>query len=91
MPLSLFQHVRQSFQSIGNKTIKKVHGKCLIEILLFRLSKSKEIDKIIVATPKAEGKSELVKVVKSLGYEVFQGDEINVLDRYYQCAKKLLK
>lgn len=24
MPLSLFQHVRQSFQSIGNKTIKKV-------------------------------------------------------------------
>ena len=27
-----------------NKTIKKVHGKCLIEILLFRLSKSKEIE-----------------------------------------------
>ncbi len=69
-----------------NKTIQQIEGKYLIEILLLRLSKSQKIDKIVVATPKTEGFSPLVKIVESLNFEVFQGDEINVLDRYYQCA-----
>ena len=49
-----------------NKTIQKIEGKYLIEILLSRLSKSKLLDKIVVATPKKEGDSTLVKVVKDL-------------------------
>jgi glutamate-1-semialdehyde 2,1-aminomutase len=58
-----------------------------IEALLLRLGKSKEIDKIIVATSDDLRNKSLVKCVNNLGLDVFQGSENDVLDRYYQAAK----
>ena len=67
---------------------KKINNKSLIEILLARLSQSKRIDKIILATSVNSVNDKLSKDVKALGYDVFRGSEDNVLERYYLAAKQ---
>ena len=57
------------------KVLKKINNKSLIEILLSRLSKSKNIDKIILATSIDSANDKLSEKVKTLGYDVFRGSE----------------
>ena len=71
-----------------NKVLKKISGTTLIEILLKRLSKSKLIDQIIVATSTNKKNRFLVEHVESLGFVCNQGSEQDVLDRYLKTAEK---
>jgi glutamate-1-semialdehyde 2,1-aminomutase len=68
-----------------NKIIKKFKDKTLIEILLNRLKKSELITKLIVAIPK---KDKILKNLLKDKYNIFEGDEFDVLERYYLAAKK---
>ena len=70
------------------KVLSEIKGKSIIEILLSRLSQSKEIDKIVVATTSKKEDLELVSLVSRLGYEYFCGSENDVLDRFYRASKK---
>ncbi|MAZ07570.1 MAG: glutamate-1-semialdehyde aminotransferase [Rickettsiales bacterium] len=70
------------------KVLKKIGNKTIIEILLSRLSRSKFLDKIVVATSREKIDEKLVKHVKQLNYEIFKGSKHDVLDRYYKAAKK---
>ena len=69
-----------------NKVIKEFNGNTLIQILLCRLSKVKLIDKIVLLTTDLPVDDELAAHIKSVGFDVFRGNELDVLDRYYQCA-----
>lgn len=69
-----------------NKVMSLVTGVPIIELLLRRLSLAKSLTQIVVATPIDPRNDELVRHVESLGFEVFRGSEIDVLDRYYQTA-----
>ncbi|MBX7088649.1 MAG: aminotransferase class III-fold pyridoxal phosphate-dependent enzyme [Leptospirales bacterium] len=69
-----------------NKVLKAVNGRPLIELLLLRLSRAKKIDRIILATSVDPRNQPLADCVRALGYEVYQGSENDVLDRYYQAA-----
>ena len=60
----------------------------MIEVLLKRLSKVQELDKIIVATSVDPINQPLVDHVKKLDYDVYRGSENDVLDRYYKTALK---
>ena len=86
MILAIVQ-ARMGSSRLPGKVLKEVNGKPLIEILLYRLSQSKKIDKIIIATSKNKENDSLAKTVKKLGFDVFRGSEDDVLDRYYQAAK----
>ena len=79
---------RQDSLRFPNKVLQKINGKTLIEILLYRLSRSKNINKIVLATSSKVKNKELCKLVDNLGYDVFNGDENDVLKRYYEAAKK---
>ena len=70
-----------------NKVMRPINGVPLIELLLHRLSLAKLIDHIMVATSTATGDKQLAAHVRSLGYEVFEGSENNVLDRFYKAAQ----
>ena len=70
-----------------NKVMRTIAGVPMIELLLGRLSKSKRIDLIILATTSDLRNQVMVDHVRKLGYDVFQGSESDVLDRYYQAAK----
>ena len=71
-----------------NKVMQLIDEVPSIEILLHRLSKSQQINKIILATSKDPRNQPLVDHVKTLGYSVYQGSENDVLDRYYQAARE---
>ncbi|TGL52958.1 aminotransferase class III-fold pyridoxal phosphate-dependent enzyme [Leptospira meyeri] len=73
---------------LPNKVMKEVNGKPLIEILLSRLSKSKIINQIILATSTKKENDPLQNLVEKLGYTVYRGSEQNVLERYYFAAKE---
>ena len=79
---------RMKSTRLPGKVLKMVNGKPLIEILLYRLSQSKKIDKIILATSEKPENDLLVETVEKLGFEVFRGSENDVLNRYYQAAKQ---
>jgi len=72
---------------LPGKVLKKVNGIPLIEILLYRLSITKKIDKVILATSEKVENDALEDYVKNLGYEVCRGSEDDVLDRYYKAAR----
>jgi glutamate-1-semialdehyde 2,1-aminomutase len=69
-----------------DKVMQRIMGMPLIELLLNRLSKSKEVGLIILATPEDPRNLPLAEHVRSLGYSVFMGSEDDVLDRFYQAA-----
>jgi glutamate-1-semialdehyde 2,1-aminomutase len=72
---------------LPNKVMRRVGGFTLIEILLSRLARSTRLDKVILATTTTAQDQLLTDHVRQLGFEVFQGSEADVLDRYYQAAK----
>ena len=53
-----------------------------------RLKLSKSINDIVVAIPKDKSEIPLKKYLEELGYKIYQGKKNDVLDRYYQAAKK---
>tara|TARA_B100000795_G_C22792378_1_gene437577 strand:+ start:412 stop:2448 length:2037 start_codon:yes stop_codon:yes gene_type:complete len=70
------------------KVLKKINGKEIILHLLDRLSLSKKITKIIIAIPNSKENDKLYNLLKKHNFLVFRGSENNVLNRYYNCAKK---
>src|SRR5262245_14954025 len=62
-------------------------GRPMIELLLYRLTQAKRIDKIVVATPTHPSNELLTAHVRTHGFTVFEGSEDDVLDRYYWAAK----
>lgn len=79
---------RMGSSRLPNKVMKKISGVPMIEILLSRLAKSQLISKIILATSDDPKNKELIDHVIDIGFEVFVGSEHDVLNRYYECAKK---
>lgn len=72
---------------LPDKVLKMIQDKTCLERMLNRVSRSKNIDEIIVATTINKEDIKIVNLVTSLGYRVFVGSSEDVLDRYYQCAK----
>jgi len=78
---------RMGSTRLPNKVMKPIDGVPMIELLLGRLARAKEVDQIIVATSIDERNLPLVAHVQSLGYCCQQGSENDVLDRYVQTAR----
>ena len=86
MILAIVQ-ARMGSTRLPGKVLKEVCGKSLIEILLNRLSRSKKIDKIILATSEKPENDLLVETVEKLGFDVFRGSEEDVLVRLLEAAQ----
>lgn len=64
------------------KTLKKIQNKHVIQIVINRLSKSKNISEIIVAIPKTKKDFELKKYLKKKNIKFFSGSENNLISRF---------
>ena len=74
---------------LPNKVLMKINGEqTVLEHVIKQLSFCKSISKIIVATTNLKQDDVIEELVKKLEIDVFRGDSSDVLDRYYQCAKK---
>ena len=79
---------RQTSKRFPNKVLKKIGKNTLIEILIKRLKLSKKINKTIIAIPNNKNQKNLKSLLKRKKIEFFEGNENNVLDRYYKAAVK---
>ncbi|MBI3804152.1 MAG: aminotransferase class III-fold pyridoxal phosphate-dependent enzyme [Nitrospirae bacterium] len=79
---------RMGSTRLPDKVMKPVGGIPMIELLLSRLSRAKEIDQIVVATSVDPRNRPLSDHVRKLGYSCEQGSENDVLDRYVEAAGK---
>ncbi len=73
---------------LPSKVLKKIENKTLLELYINRLTPSKLIDKIVIATTANVEDDAIAKLAKEINVECFRGSENDLLDRYYQCAKK---
>ncbi len=73
---------------LPNKVMRHIGDHSMIGLIVKRLSKSKEINKIVVATSEASINNLLVHHVRELGFDCEPGSEDDVLDRYLKVAKK---
>lgn len=81
---------RMGSSRLPGKVIKPILNKPMILYTLDRLSKSKYIDKIVLATSLENNEEPLVNIAKNAGYSVFRGDENNVLKRYKDASDEFL-
>ncbi len=88
MKIVAIVQARMGSTRLPDKVMKPINGIPMIELLLSRLSHSKELDQIIVATSIDDKNTPLVEHVISCGYACERGDEKNVLERYISAAKK---
>ena len=72
---------------LPNKVLKEIEGKPALEHMLKRISNSRLIDEVVVATTYNREDIPIVQLVSSMGFRVFVGSGDDVLDRYYQVAR----
>lgn len=77
---------RMGSERFPGKVIKPLLNKPMILHTLYRLSKSKYINELILATSELEKENLLVKIVREAKFNVFRGSEDNVLDRYKKAS-----
>jgi glutamate-1-semialdehyde 2,1-aminomutase len=66
--------------------MRPINGVPLIELLVRRLASARHVDRIVLATSDDPANQPMAAHVRDLGYDVFQGSEDDVLDRFYQAT-----
>lgn len=79
---------RMGSTRLPGKVLKSVCGKPLLYYSVARSALSKYANIVIVATTNSEKDDQIVHWCKKNGIAFFRGSEEDVLDRYYQAAKK---
>lgn len=86
MRVVLINQARMTSTRLPGKVLKPVLGKPLLAYQLARLKRAKRVDEIVVATTLNAADDPIVDLCRELGVSVYRGDELDVLDRYYQAA-----
>jgi len=86
--ITVIIQARTGSTRLPGKVLKEIGGRTLLEILVERVKHATLVDKIIVATTDKTEDDKIVGLVEKLGLDCFRGSENDVLDRYYQAARK---
>ena len=73
---------------LPGKVLKEVMGRPLLSYQIERLEKIGEINKIIIATTINKEDNLIIKLCEKEKVPYYRGSEDDVLDRYYEAAKK---
>jgi len=79
---------RMSSTRLPGKVLMEICGKPLLWHVVNRVSHSKYISQIVIATSTNPKDDEIEKFAKKYKLKVFRGSENDCLDRYYKAAKK---
>lgn len=86
--ISCIIQARMGSERLSGKVLKEIAGKPMILHVLDRVSKSKRIDQVILATSDLNRDTPLAKTATEAGYKVYRGSEDNVLSRYVEALEK---
>jgi glutamate-1-semialdehyde 2,1-aminomutase len=78
---------RMSSSRLPGKVLASIGGHLSLDLLIKRLKKSKSMDQFLVAMPKSSEQKDLKSFCAKNNITFFEGDEDNVLKRFYDCAK----
>lgn len=87
MILAILQ-ARMSSTRLPGKVAMDANGIPMLAYEVGRILQSKKIDQLVVATSSNPEDDAVEQIALKSGVECFRGDLNNVLDRFYQCAKK---
>lgn len=91
MRIGCIIQARMGSTRLSGKVMMNIDNKNpLLYYVITQLQHCKLLDKIIVATTTLKEDDVIADYVKHMGIDCFRGSPQNVLDRYYQCAKKFL-
>ncbi|WP_313995327.1 glycosyltransferase family protein [uncultured Selenomonas sp.] len=79
---------RCSSRRLPNKVLRPLLGCPMVLREIERLSRSRHIDRIVLATSVDPSDDGLYDVAREAGIDVYRGSLDDVLDRYYACAKE---
>lgn len=79
---------RMGSNRLPGKVMRQLDGHPMIYHTLTKLRKSRYIDEIVLATSNKDADTPLAEYAASIGFEVFRGDEDNVLERYKIASDK---
>lgn len=88
MSTSIFIPVRLKSQRLPKKALKKINGKPMIQYLIERLQKIKNIDNIVICTTNHPSDDELVEFLKENSFSYFRGSNNDILDRFLKTSQK---
>lgn len=84
----IFLQARVNSKRFPGKILQKILGKTIIELIVERLRKIKNINQIILVTGPEEKNHLLIEEARRLNLDIFCGSEENILDRFYEASKK---
>jgi spore coat polysaccharide biosynthesis protein SpsF len=86
--IGIIIQARMNSSRLTGKVMKKIMGKPLLELLIERLKHCRYVDEIIVATTTNAVDDVIEALAMRLSVKSMRGSEEDVLDRYFQAAKK---
>jgi spore coat polysaccharide biosynthesis protein SpsF len=86
--IAIIQARLGSFRLPG-KVLLDIAGQPMLSRVVSRLRRSALLDGLVVATTLDVSDDSLVEFCRERGYDCLRGSQFDVLDRYYQAAKKL--
>lgn len=72
---------------LPNKVISDIIGKPMITHIIERIKRAKSISTIMVATTRLKTDNQIIEIAKQNDCDYYQGEENDVLDRYYNAAR----
>tara|TARA_Y200000002_G_scaffold125417_1_gene102959 strand:+ start:11438 stop:12181 length:744 start_codon:yes stop_codon:yes gene_type:complete len=84
----LIIQARMGSSRLPGKSMMDLAGKPLIYRVMDRISQIKNANKIVLAIPNSSENDILVEQASKLKIDVYRGSENDLLDRYYQAARK---
>ena len=86
--VSAIIQARLGSKRFPKKILKKVNNKTILEHVIEQAQNSKLIDEIIIATTDLKQDHAITEICKKNKIKFFLGSSNDLLDRYYNCAKK---
>jgi spore coat polysaccharide biosynthesis protein SpsF len=79
---------RMGSTRLPGKVLKIAAGKPILAHQILRVKKAKTLDLVVIATTITPADDSIIRLSKKYGVSFFRGSGDDVLDRYYQAAKK---
>ena len=79
---------RMGSTRLPGKVLRDIAGKPMLWHVIDRVKRCKTVDQIVVATTEKEENKVIIELARKCGVETFAGSEDDVLDRYYQAARR---
>ena len=88
MKVTAIIQARMGSTRLSDKMTLEICGKTILEHVILRIKKCKNVDNIVVATSTKKENDIIEKISRKVNVDVFRGSEDNVLQRFKEAADK---